>query len=119
MEKSTAREPFTTIDDLVQLSQQLFVGLRKLGQTKHPLMIRRGKGVKNLTDQDDSKMVKAGATTYFFDIKQTKDKKPFLVISASRFKGEGEERERASMTLFPEHSQAFIEALKEMAAKLS
>jgi hypothetical protein len=119
MEKATAREPFTTIDDLVQLSQQLFAGLRELGRRKYPLIIRKGRGVKNLTDQDDSKMVKAGATTYFFDIKQTKDKKPFLVISASRFKGEGEDRERASMTLFPEHSQAFTEALKEMAAKLS
>jgi hypothetical protein len=119
MKNPIIREPFTTIDDLVQLSQQLFVGLRKLGKRKHPLMVRKGRGVKKMTDQSESKMVKAGATTYFFDIKLTKEKKPFLVISASRFKGEGEARERASMTLFSEHSQAFIEALQEMAAKLS
>jgi hypothetical protein len=94
MENSTTREPFTTIDDLVQLSQQLFAGLRELGARKYPMMIRKGRGVmKQMTDQSESKMVKAGATTYFFDIKQTKDKKPFLVISASRFKGEGAERE--------------------------
>ena len=36
-----------------------------------------------------NKTVKAGLTTYFFDIKETKGGKLYLVITESRFKGEG------------------------------
>ena len=36
-----------------------------------------------------NKTVKAGSTTYFFDIKETKGGKLYLVITESRFKGRG------------------------------
>ena len=48
-----------------------------------------------MTEQTSNKIVKAGAKTYFFDLKRTKEGKPFLVITESQFKGENQERERA------------------------
>jgi len=36
-----------------------------------------------------NKTVKAGSTTYFFNIKETQGGKLYLVITESRFKGEG------------------------------
>ena len=68
--------------------------------------------------QKHSKTVKAGSKTYFFDIKETKDGKPFLLITESRFKGEGEERERSSIIVFQDNAQEFTEAVTEMSEKL-
>ena len=65
-----------------------------------------------------SKTVKAGSTTYFFDIKETKGGKPYLVITESRFKGEGSERQRSSIVVFPEQIKEFTSALKEMVSVL-
>ena len=67
-----------------------------------------------MTEQTSNKIVKAGAKTYFFDLKKTKEGKPFLVITESRFKGEGQERERISIVVFPEHAQGFLQALGEV-----
>ena len=72
-----------------------------------------------MTDQANNQTVKAGAITYFFDIKDTKQGKPFLVITMSRFKGEEEERERSSMVVFPEQSQEFLRAAQEMIEDLT
>ena len=44
-----------------------------------------------MEEQMDSKKVKAGSSTYFFDVKKTKEDKPYLMITQSRFKGEGSE----------------------------
>jgi len=60
-----------------------------------------------MTEQT-SKTVKAGAKTYFLDLKETKEGKPYLVITESRFKGEGQQRERASIAVFPEHARDFL-----------
>ena len=65
-----------------------------------------------------SKTVKAGSTTYFFDIKETKGGKPYLVITESRFKGEGSERQRSSIVVFPEQISEFTSALKEIVSVL-
>ena len=57
------REPFITIDDLIQKAQELFAGLEKLSKYKYPLDIRRGvgKGVKKrMTDDKKSKQIKKG-----------------------------------------------------------
>ena len=67
-----------------------------------------------MRNDQTSKVVKAGSTTYFFDIKSTKDGKSFLVITSSRFKGDSEERERNSILLFPEYKEAFLNALQEI-----
>ena len=63
-----------------------------------------------------SKTVRAGSKTYFFDLRSTSsDKTPFLAITESVFKGEGEERERSTVTVFPEHIDEFLAVLKDMA----
>jgi hypothetical protein len=76
-----------------------------------------GRG-EHLADQNVSKTVKAGAKTYFFDLKETKEGKPYLVITESRFVGEGKDHERASIVVFPDHAQNFLEATQEMIKKL-
>jgi hypothetical protein len=57
-------------------------------------------------------------TTYFFDLKQAKDDKPYLAITASRFKGENEERDRVTILVFPDHAQDFLAAVEEMVGQL-
>lgn len=81
--------------------------------------IRAGEEVAGMTEQDDSIIVKAGSKTYFFDLKQTRDNKPYLLLTESRFKGEGEERERVSITIFPESAAPFGQAVAEMITRLS
>ncbi len=81
--------------------------------------IPAGEGVVNMTEYDDSIIVKAGSKTYFFDLKQTRDNKPYLLLTESRFKGEGEERERVSITIFPESAAPFGQAVAEMVSRLS
>jgi hypothetical protein len=121
---SPAREPFTTIDDLIEKARDLFSGLRKLGESKYPLDVRKGralkkrKGVVSMSDAGESKTIKAGGKTYFFDIKKSKEGRPYLVITESRFKGEGKDRERVSIVVFPEHAQAFWETTQEMVRKI-
>jgi len=65
-----------------------------------------------------SKTVKAGSKTYFFDLKKTKDKRPYITITESNFKGEGEDRERKTLVVFPESAQKFAKALSEMVSML-
>jgi hypothetical protein len=115
------RETFTTLDDLIGKAQELMTGLKKLSQLRHPLEIRRGirKGVEeNMASDEESMQVKAGGRTYFFDLKKTRDDKPFLVITESKFKGEGEERERNTIMIFPENAEEFSDAVSKMTAKI-
>jgi hypothetical protein len=116
------RETFITIDDLVLKAEELTSGLRTICEYKHPLDIRKGKtkreGVMDVSDDAESRTVKAGAKTYFFDIKKTKEDKPYLVITESRFKGEGKERERVSIAVFPENTEDFAQAVGEMTAMI-
>jgi len=75
--------------------------------------------VMNMTEPTDSKTVKAGSKTYFFDLRETKEGQPFLTITESRFKGEGQDRERSSIVVFPDNAQDFLEATQGMIEKLS
>ena len=122
MSSDLAKEPFVTIDDLVVRADELATGLRVLSEYNHPLDIRRGvkrgEEVSEMADDSDSRTVKAGAKTYFLDIKKTKEDKPYLVITESHFKGEGKKRERVSISVFPEQAEEFVGAVSEMAAKL-
>ena len=116
------REPFITIDDLVQKAQELFAGLKKLSKSKHPLDIRRGviagKGVKkSMTKDRQSRQVKGSGRTYFLDVEKTREGKPYLRITESR-KGEGDKFERRSVNVFPEDAEEFAKAVSEMALKL-
>ena len=106
-----------TIDDAIEKARELAIILSELGERRHPLDIR--KGVENMEDKSErSKTLKAGAKTYFFDIKETKEGKPFLVITESRFKGEGEDRERSAIIVFQENAKEFSSIVYEMAKKL-
>ena len=71
-----------------------------------------------MPESNASKTVKAGSTTYFFDIKETKGGKPYLVITESRFKGEGSERQRSRVVVFPEQIKEFTSALQELVSEL-
>jgi len=118
---SPDREPFITIDDLLGKAQELFAGLRRLSEYKHPLDIRRGvkrKGVKErMNDDKQSKQIKGSGRTYFLDIERTREDKPYLRITESR-KGKGDRFERNSVNVFPEDADAFAQAISEMASKL-
>lgn len=71
-----------------------------------------------MSQHTDSRTVRAGGTTYFFDIKESREGKPYLVITASRFKGENSERERDRIVVFPDHAQKFLEATGAMIGRL-
>lgn len=115
------RERFHTIDDAIDLADTLLRRLKQLGSYKHPLLIRRArKGVKYMNDnQADSRMLKAGARTYFFDVKQTKDGKGYLVITESRLTGETGERERSTIVVFPEQAAAFSKHVSEVTDQIA
>ncbi len=124
-----AREPFPVIDDAIEKAQELVATLQKLGKQKHPLDVRRAsrlrKEVENnmAVDADhrekrDSTMIKDGSRTYFIDVEKMSDGKPYLKITESRYKGEGKERERKNIIVFPEKAKEFVKAVSQMAAKL-
>jgi hypothetical protein len=69
-------------------------------------------------EKKDSQTVRAGSTTYFIDVKQTKAGKPCLTINESRFQGEGEKHRRSSISIFPEHISDFLQALTSMAGRI-
>lgn len=120
--REAAKEPFTTIDDLAQQAEELASGLQQLRAYKHPLEIRKGvslwEGVSIVAEEENSKTLKAGAKTYFFDVKETKEGSPYLAITESRFKGEDEERERNTIIVFPEQAEEFTAIVVAMAQKL-
>ncbi len=61
-----------------------------------------------------STVVKSGANSYFFDVREAKNGKKYLVISQSRF-NKNNERERASMIVFNNDIQNFQTALVDAA----
>jgi len=122
MRSLSGREPFTTIDDCIALVRELAARLNVLSEYKHPLEVRRGmrKEVVSMAVDQQGTQVRAGSKTYFVDIETTKDEgKQYLRITESRFKGEGKDRERSSIVVFPEHVQEFANAVAQMVAKLS
>ena len=71
-----------------------------------------------MTDTSESKTMRAGSRTYFFDVKQTSKGKDYLVITESRFKGEGKKHERQRINVFPEDAPDFLDVVTEMIEKL-
>jgi hypothetical protein len=114
-------QSFITIDDLTHLAQELLNGLNRLGEYKYPLDVRKGKKeVTNMLDQNGrSKTIKAGSKTYFFDIKETKEKNPYLVITESRFKTDAGNRARKTLVVFSEHIKEFADTVAEMAIRIA
>ena len=75
-------------------------------------------GEKTMPPKSESKTIRAGAKTYFFDLKKTKHKKLYLMITESNFKGEGEDRERKTLIVFPESAKKFAKTVSQMVSKL-
>ena len=71
-----------------------------------------------MNDGEKNLQVRAGSRTYFFDLKETKDKKPYLVITESRFKGEGKGHERQRITIFKDARLEFLGAVQYMLGEL-
>lgn len=119
---SEAREPFTTIDDLVQQAQELFAGLKKLSENKHPLEIRRGvgKGVvdQSMPDNGKSIQIKGAGRTYFVDLEETKAGKPYIRITESR-KGKKEDWIRNTIVVFLEDAKRFGRAISKAVSRIS
>jgi hypothetical protein len=119
--ETPTREPLT-LDGLAAQVGLLAEAVQQLRQTNIPTETQpelpAGEEVDSMTENDDSIIVKAGSKTYFFDLKQTRDDKPYLLLTESRYKGEGEERERVSITVFPESAGPFGQAVAEMVTRL-
>ncbi|MBN1536190.1 MAG: DUF3276 family protein [Anaerolineales bacterium] len=112
----TVEDSFITIDDLIPLADILSKGLIKLGEYKYPLDIR--KGVRSMSAERENITIKAIGRTYFLDVKETKDGNPFLIITESRSKGEGNDRERSSILVFQDNLKEFAEAVSSIANKI-
>jgi uncharacterized protein DUF3276 len=111
------RPGFATIDDLLEIAKKLVDGLGRLGERKDPLSIRRG--VSHMEREKEGEMLKASSKTYFFDIKETREGKPYLVITESRLKGEGEKPERSSIMIFQENVEEFSSIVSRLAEKVN
>ena len=66
-----------------------------------------------------SSILKMGAKTIFFDVNLAANDKKYLKITESRFAGEGNDRLRSSVVLFPENIEGFEKSLKEMVGYLN
>jgi hypothetical protein len=61
-----------------------------------------------------SKMLKAGSTTFFMDVKEAKNSKKYLSLTASQPAKEGENKfSKRSVTVFSSVADEFVNALKE------
>lgn len=61
-----------------------------------------------------TKMVKAGRTVYFLDVKETKNQNKFINITASSPSKEDPKRySKKSLQLFESAADEFVEALRE------
>ena len=77
-----------------------------------------GEEVSDMLNADESQMVRAGGRTYFLDLKRTAEEKGYLVITESRFKGEGKGHRRQRIIVFEDDAEAFLKAVSEMIGKL-
>jgi hypothetical protein len=110
---------FVTIDDVTRQAQALWNNLQILSGYKHPFEVRKGCGkeVNAMTDErnEPSRMLKAGKKTYFFDVKATKDGKPYLMITETWFKDDQQkEPDRNNIIIFPEQAKDFALAIVSM-----
>lgn len=66
-----------------------------------------------------SSVLKMGAKTIFFDVNLAANDKKYLKITESRFAGEGSDRARSTVVLFPENIEGFQKSLKEIVGYLN
>ena|SRR5258708_5926141 len=125
-EREGYREPFPTIDEALALSQRLQDTLKKLGEQKYPLDVRKGifvKGVIDVGDIPENIQMKGSGRTYFFDFKEISEGrskgKSFLRITESRMKSKDGKPERSSIIIFPEDAKEFAKAVAEAITKMT
>jgi len=116
--ESAVTKSFVTIDDLQKIAGVLLKGLHKLGEYKYPFAIRKGVRIMVESEKYTGEVVKAGSLTYFLDVKETKDGKPYLLITQSRYKGEDEERERKSIVVFQESMAEFVRVINDITSQI-
>ena len=69
--------------------------------------------------EETNRTIKAGKKTYFFDIKQTGEGKPYLVITESWFKDDqGNKPDRNNIIVFPEQAKDFAITVVVMLDKI-
>jgi hypothetical protein len=118
-EKREPDKPITTLDDCLRQAERLAGDLKYLASQKHPLAVRKGTSLKpGSAPKVRSRILKAGSKTYFFDIKRDKEDRPYLVITESRFQGEGRARERARLMVFAEHTRDFAACVTALVSQL-
>ncbi len=66
----------------------------------------------------ESRKVRAGSRTYFFDLKQAKNGDNYVVITESRFKGEGAGHERQRITIFKDARLEFLGVIQHMLGEM-
>jgi hypothetical protein len=72
-----------------------------------------------MEEKNTSQAIRAGASTYFLDIKETQAGKPYLAITESRFKGEGSPRQRVTIVVFPEYIEEFLKAITDISRNIN
>lgn len=60
-----------------------------------------------------------GNKTFFFDVNVASNERKYLKVTESRFMGEGQDRIRSSVVLFPEDVKDFQTNLKDMVGYLN
>lgn len=70
------------------------------------------------TNDKDTKTLKRGKRTYFFDLKEASNGNKYLRITESRFVKEGEARKRNTFTLFKDDIEGFVQTIQEVAESL-
>lgn len=73
---------------------------------------------KSDTAKIKTSMLRAGRKTIFFDVNKASNDKHYLKITESRFVGEGDEKVRNSLVLFPEEVDSFQKNLKDIVGYL-
>ena len=111
------KETITTIDDCILYAGKLYKGLIKLSQQKHPLDIRRG--VRGLQTESENEILKTIGRTYFFDLEQTRNGKPYLKITESRLDKKNNESIRNTILVFEENIEEFSQVISRMATKVN
>jgi hypothetical protein len=77
----------------------------------------RGDQGSNFNQDIQSKVIRAGKRTYFFDVKQTRGNEMYLIITESKKKFENDGNfsyEKHKIFLYQEDFENFSEAMKEM-----
>ena len=111
------KESITTIDDLLVTAGKLYKGLIELSQSKHPLDIRKGvMGMYN--ERKGGEIIKTSGKTFFLDIEETKNGKPYLKITESRKDGKNGEQIRNSIIIFQEDIREFAQAITRVSFQI-